>query len=269
MLRQHLEMRAQAHAGLRSEPLGPLDVAVHYAYVLDTTAELSDRLATTLDASERARAARFHFAQDRTHYIAAHSLLRSCLSQIAGSRDWRFTIDRFGKPEIEPPIDEPPLRFSLSHSHGIVACAIARGFPVGIDVETVGYDLPFMEIARNYFSEREYEALLAIERTKRAESFHRIWTLKEALVKAIGLGLSLPLKEFSFDVDPPTLTISPHIDEDVAAWQVVAHAPTIRHHIALAIRRPQTCSLAVSWYEVKLSLLGAPSSEQVHQQPPD
>lgn len=90
-----------------------------------------------LDEHERTAAARFHFEHDRRDYLCAHALMRCMLSVYGGSRadSWVFQKDRFGKPEIVVPPCEPRLRFNLSHTSGLVACAATWEWDIGLDVE--------------------------------------------------------------------------------------------------------------------------------------
>jgi 4'-phosphopantetheinyl transferase len=98
-----------------------------------STAALS-RWHAVLDSREVAQAARFNADKDRNLYIAAHALTRSLLAHMGEKPPaaWQFAETEKGKPEI---IDnESNLQFSLSHTAGLVACAVAH-FPVGVDTE--------------------------------------------------------------------------------------------------------------------------------------
>jgi 4'-phosphopantetheinyl transferase len=164
-------------------------------------------LAALLDDTERARAARFAFDEDRQSYVAAHALLRLELSHRAGRspQEWRFAATALGKPFLlDPPRD---IRFSLSHTRGMVAVAVAEGVEIGVDVESVDRRAESMKLATRFFAPDEVARLAAVEGAARRDLFFAIWTLKEAVVKATGQGLSRALDSFSVTTDPPRVTM--------------------------------------------------------------
>ena len=164
-------------------------------------ADITDAVAR-LSPDERARYARFRFARDQRDYAAAHALLRTSLSRYAdvAPGSWQFREAPGGKPSLVLGDGMPPLSFNLSHTHGLVACAIASGSDVGIDVESVDRDVGD-GVAERFFSESENADLRqCASEPLRARRFIELWTLKEAYVKAIGKGLSHPLDSIVFDV---------------------------------------------------------------------
>lgn len=190
-------------------------------------------LAELLDDAERARAARFAFEEDRQAYVAAHALLRVALSRRAGGapRDWRFGATKLGKPFlIDPPRD---LRFSMTHTRGMVAVALAEGSEIGVDVEPANRRAESMKLAERFFAPDEAALLRALEGDARREAFFAIWTLKEAVVKATGEGLSRALDSFSIFLDPPRLIMR---DPTAAGDWRLAHWRRGAHHFALAGR---------------------------------
>lgn len=216
-------------------------VAVFYTAVPPLAEGQIQSLSDLLSPGEIDRASRFVFAKDRQLFMVAHALLRFGLSTVAGERRWAFAADSYGKPELDPPCGDPPLRFNLSHTNGLAACAISSGRPVGIDVEGINPRLDFQAIAKKALSAEERRFMATRRASEQVELFFRFWTLKEAMVKAIGRGLSLPLQDFDFALDPPSLSIAAHLDEDPATWQVHELTPTPCHRLALAAKRaPQT-----------------------------
>lgn len=189
-----------------------------------------------LDAGERTRWERFRFADDRRIYASAHALLRRALSAHAprDPRDWRFVAGPWGRPELAPGQGADGLRFNLTHCRGLVACAIARGRLVGIDAEALDRPLDHGELAAAVFTPAERRQLEAASGGRRAETFFALWTLKEAYVKARGLGLSLSLQAFAVQADPPAIT--PAAD-DPDLWFAALARPTPRHLMALAAPR--------------------------------
>ncbi len=165
--------------------------------VLDAIApEMWAELAVLLDDAERARALRFHFDRDRKAYIAAHALARTLLSAEAprSPAAWRFAEGPHGKPEVVREPGVPPLRFNLSHTHGLVAVAVTLAHDVGIDVEIVDQKRAGLEFAERAFAPAEVALLRAASSDALPGTFFAIWTLKEACIKALGGGLSVPLE---------------------------------------------------------------------------
>jgi len=185
--------------------LGSSDVHV---WVRDT--ERLDRAAleamsTVLSPDERARRDRLLVEHARREFIGAHHLVRQALSRYANVAPdaWAFDAEPRGKPFIRHPIVEAPadrLTFNLSHARGFVACAIARGRTIGVDVERSDRLSDTEPLARRFFSAVEYDAMAALDADARHARFTLLWTLKEAFLKAIGDGLTRPLSETTFEL---------------------------------------------------------------------
>lgn len=145
----------------------------------------------SLDAQERARAARFVFEDDRRRYQAAHAAMRALLAQAAGGAEpstLRFVHNAFGKPSLA---DAPGCHFSLSHSGDAALLAIDPAGPVGVDLEIERAMDDIDAMAQAHFTDAERSALHGAPREARARTFLRTWTRKEACLKAIGTGLSV------------------------------------------------------------------------------
>src|SRR5262249_28670043 len=151
----------------------------------------------------------------------------------------RFAADTHGKPFVQAPTTPPPLRFNLSHTDGLVACVVARGLDVGVDVEDVGRRCDVLGLARSCFAADEVAHLERLPAAARPDAFFDFWTLKEAYVKARGLGLALPLKEFAFELrdDGQARARFTSAGEDPAHWQFARLRPTVRHRLAVAVHR--------------------------------
>jgi 4'-phosphopantetheinyl transferase len=203
-----------------------------------------------LSADERERHARFVFERDKCIYLTTHALARIILSRYEpiAPRDWRFSVGSHGKPEIAGP--GASLRFNLSNTHGLVVCAVTREADVGVDVERLDREAP-LDIAGEYFAPSEVAALEALVPSERPARFFDYWTLKESYIKARGLGLSLPLEQFSFTIvadRPPVLTVDAALGDDGASWQFAQHRPTANHLLALCVRRdPRDRDFSVTW----------------------
>jgi 4'-phosphopantetheinyl transferase len=148
-----------------------------------------------LSADERAKAARFVFERDRRRYLAAHVALRRALAECVGRApaDLRFVTGAFGKPSL---VDDAGWSFSLSHSGDVAVIALAQQGPIGVDLE-LQRDVPdALALAALNFTPSECEQLRALSGPERGAAFLQCWTRKEACLKAIGSGLSIPAGAF-------------------------------------------------------------------------
>lgn len=194
-----------------------------------------------LAESERARHDRFHFDSDRDAYLVAHALTRCVLATAAcvAPRDLDFAIGDRGKPEVCGPAAALDLRFNLSHTRGLVACAVTHALVIGVDVERVDRRVDLLPVARHVFSEREVAGLTALSGEAQRLRFFELWTLKEAYVKAIGKGLAGPLRAITFapdGPDPVPVHFAAEAADDARAWCFRRHALADGFRLAVALR---------------------------------
>jgi 4'-phosphopantetheinyl transferase len=155
------------------------------------------RLDQFLSDEEHARANRFVFARDRERFVVAHGALRDILGRRLGVAPGalRFSISEHGKPALKSSVG--PFHFNLTHSEDLAALATAP-LELGVDIEFIR---PLKEdVAERFFSKREIAALAALPAEDQLTGFYRCWTRKEAIVKAIGEGLSHALDSFDVSV---------------------------------------------------------------------
>jgi 4'-phosphopantetheinyl transferase len=195
-----------------------------------------------LSPEERDRMARLVFERDRRRFLLTRALVRTMLSRYAGvaPAEWTFIANVHGRPEIlDRPQDVPDLRFNLSHTEGLIACAVTIGREVGVDVEHIQRRLT-RDVAGRFFAPSEVNHLKALAEDEQARAFFDYWTLKEAYIKARGFGLALPLADFAFTLSPPAppqIAFEPALEDDPATWQFAQDWPTPVHRLALAVRR--------------------------------
>ena len=214
-----------------------------------------------LSPEETLRYRRYVRGADRDLFLLSHALLRHTLSHYAeiAPAAWRFRTTKHGRPELEDfPTDacEPAngfgLRFNISHSAGLAAVLISNGIDGGVDVEeTSGIEEP-AALGRKIFPEPEVRALDGLDPVAQRQRFYEFWTLTEAYIKARGLGLSLPLRSFSFAIDRESdaaRRVDPEPGSDVhvkfkapdgdeaSPWQFVLWQPTPAHQGAIAFKR--------------------------------
>lgn len=191
-----------------------------------------------LSPDERERAGRFVNEADRVAFAAAHALVRETLSGVAGidPADWVFTSGARGKPAIAAPQAARDLRFNLTHTRGLVGCAVCRGIDVGIDVESIDHRAQPLELATRYFSPQETRDLRAQREDDRPVRFIELWTLKEAFIKATGDGLAHPLDTFGFTLPGASeIRFAPPPGGEHEAWMFALYAAD-RFRLAVAVR---------------------------------
>ncbi len=157
---------------------------------------------------ERARAGRFRFERDRVRFVARRAFLRKVLASSIGTAPAavRLRISAQGRPELDPPSE---LSFNGSHSDGLAVVAVAYQRIVGVDIERIRPVDDALDLARGSFSREETELLRAAPASTRSLAFLTIWTRKEAFVKAMGAGLSMPLDVFDVSDSGDGRTVRP------------------------------------------------------------
>lgn len=229
-------------------PLGERDAHVWYARTAacDTPA-LRERYRALLSAEERERLGRFAFDHLKLEYLVTRALCRTVLSAYVDAvapEQWRFRANAHGRPEIDAGDARPPLRFNLSNARSIVACVITRTADAGIDVEERARSNDLDGIAASHFSASERAAFFALPPDARRTRFFELWTLKEAYIKARGVGLSIDLGEFSFALpaQPVRIAFDRHVDDDASHWQFALLDVGAEHQMALSIRDPHAAA---------------------------
>lgn len=161
-----------------------------------------------LDATERERAARFHFERDAHRYRASHTALRHLLARRTGvaAPALRFVAGSHDKPRLDLP---GAPAFNMSHSGRWALIGIGGQGPIGVDIEAPREMGELMGLAERNFTATECRELLALPEAGRLRAFLRCWTRKEACLKAIGSGLSIEpgLFEAGTTPEPRTTTV--------------------------------------------------------------
>jgi 4'-phosphopantetheinyl transferase len=202
----------------------------------------ADALAAAFDllsADERDRYGRFVRSADRRDFAIAHALLRRTLTD-CGDRapsEWRLVEGAWGKPHLPPEIaSDTQLSFNLTHTRGLVACAVTKRRAVGVDVEAIDTRLNALDLARRSFSPAEARAVQSATGSAVAERFVETWVLKEAFVKALGTGLVSRLDDFTFGFEQPSsIRFEPPPGVPALQWRFALFAPTGRHRLAIAV----------------------------------
>jgi len=173
---------------------------IHIWFVsLDRNAHSDCDWDALLSREVRQRAAGFRFARDRDRFIVAHGILRRVLEGYLPQPP-TLIYGTNGKPALAC----GSLYFNLSHTDDRALIAVSATGELGVDLERVRLEPDASGIADYCFSPLERMLLSRVPQTRRAEAFFKCWTRKEAFVKALGDGLSYPLKEFSVSLDEPS-----------------------------------------------------------------
>jgi 4'-phosphopantetheinyl transferase len=194
-----------------------------------------------MTAGERARHGSFLFERDRLRFLATRALVRTVLSTYVdvAPTDWRFAEGERGKPYIAAPSGLPPLNFNLTNTHGLVVCAVSRAHSnVGVDAEWLERAGETIGVVDSYFSPTEIRALRALPPAQQRDRFFRYWTLKESYIKARGLGLALPLEQFSFLLDDgPSIRIAfdRRLADDSERWRFALFSAPPSHIVAVGV----------------------------------
>jgi 4'-phosphopantetheinyl transferase len=186
-----------------------------------TTPGFSD----TLSLDERERAERFNFEKNRNQFIEARAALRSILSGYLNlcPQKLEFSYGAYGKPALANDPSDHKLQFNLSRRDGLALVAVAYDREIGVDVEHIRPDLPVLEIAECAFSPAELAALQSLPENLQTAGFYSCWTRKEAYLKARGVGVSFPLKQFDVSLnpgEPARLLEIRDDDDDIDRWML-------------------------------------------------
>lgn len=222
--------------------LGEDDVHIWYCFYEDVQdAALLARYDALMNDEERARHRRFYFERDQHMFLVTRALCRTVLSRYAdcAPEAWTFDKNEWGRPHITGPVPGP--HFNLSNTHGLVTCAVARTESIGIDVEDVTRRTEPRDIADRFFSKQEVANLLRLPDDEHRRRFFALWTLKEAYIKARGMGLAIPLGHFSYELerDPIRIGFSDKIDDTPERWKFAWLEAGERHFLSCAVDRPE------------------------------
>jgi 4'-phosphopantetheinyl transferase len=193
-----------------------------------------------LTMEEHARAARFYFEKDRNQYLVRRCVLRMLLGGYINMQPARVQIDYGvnGKPGVKPLNDGSTLQFNLSHSYSQAIYAFSWNRQVGIDLEKI-LPIPDAErLAEHYFSIQENEMLRTFSGNHKWDAFYKIWTAKEAYLKAQGDGLAHPLNQVEISLPDGVSACLSSIDGDLeqaAAWRLQSFLPAEGYQSCLAV----------------------------------
>lgn len=183
-----------------------------------------------LNADERARGDRFYFSRHKRRFTTARATLRIILSRYLNTAPERleFTYGSHGKPAV---INSQKLQFNISHTGDIALLAVGKKYPMGVDIEQYS-GRSYEGIAKSLFSEQEFDEFKKVPTALKTAVFFHVWSQKEAFIKACGLGLSYPTKEFNVPTTIPTKQL---VEDPIhnTTWQLRSFMPKIACSAAL------------------------------------
>lgn len=208
-------------------------------------------LAALLSPDETARAKRFYFERDRARFIVGRGLLRILLGGYLSIDPARieFSYGPHGKPALKTNDHPPAIEFNLAHSNDRVVYAFCRDRELGIDVEYIRAMEDIDALARHVFSPHEVALVTSLSGQEKHDAFFKIWTCKEAVLKASGDGLTKPLDQTDIAITEESARLV-SIDgdrEQATAWHLETWRPTPAYQAALAFK-PSNCQ--ISFFEV-------------------
>jgi len=215
---------------------------------------LLKQYSSLLTEEETIKQQRYKFDIDKHDALITRAFIRDLLSYYAdvSPNAWRFEKGEKDKPEIvNPPL---PLRFNISHTKGLIICAVTLSNDIGCDVEDINRTNDVLAIAERYFSAQETNELFSLPQEVQRSRFFDYWTLKESYIKAWGLGLAIPLADFTFTINDDAydkvnnkpftiknniqLSFAPHRIDEPNAWKswLIYPKGNDEHRIALSLR---------------------------------
>ena len=200
-------------------------------------ADVWTRLRDWLQPDERERAEKYKDMEARASFLIGRGMARTMLSEVTGvpPADWRFVEGAHGRPEVASP--DTPYHFNLAHSHGAVACIVGRDREIGVDVEFFDRPAASQDVAARVCAPDELADINAATDAERQERFLVYWTLKEAYLKARGLGISVHMADVAFSLasGQPQFTPRGSLADADTRWMFRLAQPGAQHLMAVAV----------------------------------
>ena len=207
---------------------------------LDLPTTEIERLAAFLSTDEIARANKFHFLEHKRRFIVARGILRQLLGnylQISPNKI-EFEYSDRGKPRLAASMGNSYIQFNVSHSMEYVLYGFTNNHLIGVDLEFLRETQDAAELAKSFFTHREYELIANSTDEERQKAFFQFWTAKEAYLKAIGTGLSDSLSDIEITFDcakkPKLLSVGENI-ATVGNWSIYHFIPAANYVAAIIV----------------------------------
>lgn len=192
-------------------------------------------------AAELARAQRF--VRGRLEHLATRILLRRVLANYLGQSP--SALEFAQHPKGKPYLADTNILFNLSHSAQEALLGVSHGLNIGVDIEQNKSRLNALELATHFFADHETHWLQRLEPEDQERQFYRLWTLKEAMLKALGTGIASGLDNISFQLDQGAIIFSTTLPLDTSNWQFFQWQLDSGTQAALAVESP--APLQILW----------------------
>lgn len=242
-----------------AEPLTPLElpltqIDVWLVPATDDVAAMEKIAGHWLSAAEWERLQSRRLPKGHAMFLLTRAVLRRLLSVYQAGVEpgqWQLGRSAEGRPCVLGPLPAPV--FNLSHTDDMLVLAFAARDQVGVDIEALDRPLEAAALARRFFSDSEFNALQALPPPQQQDRFLRLWTLKEACVKANGQGLARALRNFEFGFEPALMFYpAPHEAPPHHYWRLWS-LTVAGLRVALALRAdnnpgaPELCVRQLLW----------------------
>lgn len=201
--------------------------------------------ARVLSPAELERFGRYQVQRRRNDLVLSRIMLRMIWTRLGLGRqgDCGLVADARGKPHLAPGAGRPALHLNTADTAGMITWAFSREGPLGCDVELIGADKD--AVAGSHFAPQELADYRRLEGERKRHRFYELWTLKEAVLKADGRGLGIPLGSFGFRFEGPGTespcaldVLDPRTGPPPGPWRFLRFRPTATHQAAVAVRTP-------------------------------
>lgn len=193
---------------------------------------------------------RFVQPHSRNEYLLTRLLCRRVLSHVApvAPSQWGFARNKYGRPEIVTPPEYTGLRFNLSNTRDWAACLVVQRVDAGVDVENCARTPDLEGLSRAVLTPQERALFAQLPEDARAAHFFGLWTVKEAYIKARGLGLALGMENISVSLPAgaaPQVELPEDWDDASADWQIQTQAPAPGLLLGVALKRGAAADLEI------------------------
>ena len=191
------------------------------------------RLTALLSSNELARADKFYFPEHKERFIAARGILRQLLGSYLkiSPKEIEFEYSDRGKPRLASSMVNSSLQFNVSHSLDYALYGFGNNYLIGVDLEYLREMEDVVELAKRFFTHREYQLITNLSGKEQQKAFFQLWTAKEAYLKAIGTGLSDSLTDIELTSDGINLklqAINGNVS-DLSDWSMYHFAPAANY----------------------------------------
>lgn len=171
---------------------------IYVVKILDISEEDLNELCLLIGTEKSYKVEKFINKRDKIRTLIGEILIRTIIIENLkiDNKYIRLNKNPYGKPYLK---EYPNFNFNISHSGDYVLCAIDDK-PIGVDIEEIKH-MEFKEIAKNFFTTKEFQYIVMEDSKFQLDRFYEIWTLKESYIKCCGRGLTMPLRSFSIEID--------------------------------------------------------------------